>query len=187
MPLLQEPGPDRSTPDERTNPLSLLLPSALHVFAQSPAPPAASALPTQKSCPPAPLSLPSATPPRFPPALSPSLPAVPHIPSLRRLPLPAPAMTSDPASRSPSMAFSPSAHTPPAPCTPATVPINTLATAPLPLPLAPDRPPVSWCSTPPAAYRPAYLHAPAPLLPAPLHARSAAPQSRPTQSGIPGS
>src|SRR4029077_6854278 len=96
--------------------------------------------------------------------------------------LPAPAMPSDPVSRSTSAVAIPTARTPPAPCTPATSSLNALSAPGLPHCFAP-----SLCSKPPAAFPPAYLHGPAPLLPAPPHVRSAAPRSPPTRSGTLGS
>src|SRR5262249_11197405 len=108
--------------------------------------------------------------------------AAPRIGGLHRHRLPAAAMPSDPVSHSLSAAVIPIARTPPAPCTPATSPLNAFAALRLPHCFA------RWlCSTPPAVFRPAYLHAPAQRLPAPLHVPSAAPRSLPTRSGTRGS
>src|SRR5215831_6486399 len=89
---------------------------------------------------------------------------------------------SDPVSRSLSAAVMPTAHTPPAPYTPATSPLNAFAALQLLHCFA------RWlCSKPPAACRPECLHGPARLLPAPLHVPSAGLRSLPTRSGTRGS
>src|SRR6478672_1668583 len=145
-------------------------------------PPSASVRPAQKSYRDGLRASDGATPPRCLPATPQSLLAAPRIAALHRRRLPAPAMPSDSISRSASAAASPTSHTPLAPYTPATSPLHALS--------APGRPhcfaPV-LCSKPPAVCLPAYLHGPAPLLPAPPHVRSAAPRSLPTRSGTLGS
>src|SRR5229473_5106241 len=92
----------------------------------------------------------------------------------------------DPVSHWVSAATPPSAHSPPAPCTPAVSPSDTRATpgstvppSPLPpLPRLPHRPPVAGLPTP--------LPAPSPPPASLLHTPATPPQSRPTLSGIPG-
>src|SRR5216683_5655111 len=97
----------------------------------------------------------------------------------RRLP-PAQAALCDPASRWASAAVFPMQRRLPAPCTPAAVPPGMYAAL---QPLPPHSPP----HTPPGASPLSHPPAPPPQLPAPPHVRPVAPQSPPTQSGIPGS
>src|SRR6476646_3475495 len=144
-------------------------------------PPSASVRPAQKSYRDGLRASDGATPPRCLPATPQSLLAAPRIAALHRRRLPAPAMPSDSISRSASAAASPTSHTPPAPCTPATSPLHALSTPGLLHCFAPV-----LCSKPPAVCLPAYPHGPAPLLPAHLHAPSAGLRSPLIRSGTLG-
>src|SRR5947207_4690615 len=161
------------------------------VHAKPCVPPAASARPGRRSCRAAPLAPPSTPLPRSPPASSPLLPSALHTPAPHTHLYPEPAAPCGPASHSPSMAATATAHTPPAPCIPAASPTNASAVPPLPLlpflsSRLPRRSPPS-CNTPPTASPHLHPPAPPPPLPPPPRVAPGSLRSLPTRSDIPGS
>src|SRR6266851_293837 len=142
--------------------------------------PAASLLPTRRSCLPLPLVPVPVPSPRSRTKSLPLLFAALHTPVLVPAVLPASARLSGPASRSPSTATSPEIQTPTAPCIPAIVLAILFAT---PLRSA-SHPLLPTPHTPPAASV-LLLPAPPPPLPALLPAPAALLRSLLARSGIP--
>src|ERR1051326_2039646 len=132
--------------------------------------PATSDRPARRSCPAAPLALPSATPPISLPRWFPLVPPELRTHAPHKHHLSAPATLYGPAFRSQSKADDLAEHMLPAPYTPATS--WTAAPAAAPLPLSPHffhfpRFYLRRCSRPPAVSR--LLHPPAPLPQLPAH------------------
>src|SRR6266404_2833025 len=164
--------PDRPAADARILRGSLRPHSEPYAAARQRVLPSTSVRPVQRSCRDGPLVPPSAHRPRSPPPPARS-PRLAHRNLALHMPLsPEPAAPSGPTYRSASMAASLNTHTPPAPCTQAAAPKDTGATLPLLSLLRRCRSPPPWCSRPPAVCLRSYPRAPAPPLPAPLHAPS---------------